>query len=62
MNSNITLDKDYVIDAGIGILVTTSGTSALTPVDLQRRHHRQHRRPGHQRRGRDPVDAPPRSR
>ena len=31
MNSNITLDKDYFIDAGIGIAVTTSGTSALTP-------------------------------
>ena len=31
MNSAITLDKDYVIDAGIGISVTTSGTSAITP-------------------------------
>ena len=30
-NSNILLDKDYIIDAGIGILVTTSGTAALTP-------------------------------
>ena len=30
-NSNIILDKDYVIDAGTGVLVTTSGASALTP-------------------------------
>jgi large repetitive protein len=32
MNSNITLDKDYFIDAGTGIAVTTSGASALTPL------------------------------
>ena len=31
MNSNITLDKDYVIDAGAGIEVTTTGPSSLTP-------------------------------
>ena len=54
------LDKDYIIDAGIGIAVTTSGASALTPVDLQRRHHRQHRRPRDQRRGSTPLDHQPR--
>ncbi len=31
MNSNITLDKDYVIDAGTGIQVTTTGPTAITP-------------------------------
>jgi large repetitive protein len=31
MNSNITLDKDYIIDAGVGIQVTTTGTTAMTP-------------------------------
>ena len=31
MNSNMTIDKDYVIDAGTGIAVTTTGASALTP-------------------------------
>jgi len=30
-NSDILIDKDYVIDAGTGIDVTTSGTTALTP-------------------------------
>jgi large repetitive protein len=31
-NSDITLDKDYILDAGTGVLVTTSGSSALTPM------------------------------
>jgi hypothetical protein len=34
-NSNITLDKDYVIDGGVGVLVMTGGsgaTSILTPA------------------------------
>jgi hypothetical protein len=31
-NSNILLDKDYIIDAGIGIQVTTSSSGAMTPV------------------------------
>ncbi len=31
-NSNILIDKDYIIDAGIGISVTASGSSALSPV------------------------------
>ena len=52
-NSNIMVDKDYFVDAGTGIAVTTSGSRRLTPADLQRRHHRQHRRRRHQRRGRD---------
>ena len=30
-NSNIALDKDYVIDAGVGVLVATTGTAAQTP-------------------------------
>ena len=30
-NSNIIIDKDYFVDSGTGILVTTSGASALTP-------------------------------
>ncbi len=30
-NSNIRIDKDYVIDAGTGIFVATSGSTALTP-------------------------------
>ena len=30
-NSNLIIDKDYFVDAGTGILVTTSGASALTP-------------------------------
>jgi hypothetical protein len=30
-NSNLLIDKDYVADSGIGIGVTTSGASALTP-------------------------------
>jgi hypothetical protein len=31
-NSDIVLDKDYIIDAGTGIQVATSGTSALVPM------------------------------
>src|SRR5262249_17351667 len=31
-NSNILIDKDYIIDAGIGIAVFTSGATALTPT------------------------------
>jgi large repetitive protein len=31
-NSNITLDKDYIIDAGVGIQVTTTGPASLTPT------------------------------
>ena len=30
-NSKIVIDKDYILDAGIGILVITSGSGALTP-------------------------------
>jgi hypothetical protein len=30
-NSNILIDKDYIVDAGVGINVTTSGASALIP-------------------------------
>ena len=30
-NSNILVDKDYIIDAGSGIAITTSGASAMTP-------------------------------
>ncbi len=30
-NSNIVLDKDYVIDAGIGVMVATSASPALVP-------------------------------
>jgi large repetitive protein len=30
-NSDLVIDKDYFVDAGTGILVTTSGASALTP-------------------------------
>jgi hypothetical protein len=30
-NSDLIIDKDYFVDAGAGIVVTTSGASALTP-------------------------------
>ncbi len=30
-NSNVTIDKDYVIDGGTGIVVNTSGASGLVP-------------------------------
>ncbi len=30
-NSDILVDKDYIVDAGIGIAITTSGSSAMTP-------------------------------
>jgi large repetitive protein len=30
-NSDLVIDKDYFIDAGVGIEVTTSGSSAITP-------------------------------
>ena len=30
-NSNVTFDKDYVIDAGTGIVINTSGASGLVP-------------------------------
>jgi large repetitive protein len=30
-NSNVVIDKDYVADAGTGILVTTAGSTAITP-------------------------------
>ena len=31
-NSDLMIDKDYVVDAGIGIQVITSGSAALTPI------------------------------
>jgi large repetitive protein len=31
-NSNILVDKDYILDAGTGIAVSTSGATALTPI------------------------------
>ncbi len=30
-NSNVVIDKDYILDAGTGILVTTSGAGAMFP-------------------------------
>jgi hypothetical protein len=30
-NSNVVVDKDYVVDGGVGILVTTSGAGAMFP-------------------------------
>ncbi len=48
-NSNIIIDKDYFVDSGTGILVTTSGASALTPSIYNDAHHRQCRRPLHHR-------------
>jgi hypothetical protein len=31
-NSDILVDKDYIVDAGTGIAVSTSGATALTPI------------------------------
>ncbi len=30
-NSNIFVDKDYIVDAGAGVAITTSGSGAMTP-------------------------------
>jgi hypothetical protein len=30
-NSNVLIDKDYIVDAGVGIAVTTSGTTPMNP-------------------------------